>query len=135
MKKADTQARLGYVIVYVPNVEATLSFYERAFGVTRRFLHESGTYGELETGATALAFADETFTPTASVIEPNRAAHKAAAAEVGFVVDDVKAAFARAVAAGATSVVEPTVKPWGQTVSYVRDADGFLVELCSQIGE
>ena len=44
------------------------------------------------------------------------------------------AAFARAVAAGATPLKEPVTKPWGQTVAYVRDLDGFLVELCSPIG-
>jgi hypothetical protein len=30
--------------------------------------------------------------------------------------------------------VQPTKqKPWGQTVGYVRDPDGFLVEICSPI--
>jgi lactoylglutathione lyase len=48
--------QLGYTILYVPNVPATLKFYEAAFGLTTRFLHESGDYGELETGSTALAF-------------------------------------------------------------------------------
>jgi len=28
-------------------------------------------------------------------------------------------------------VSEPETKPWGQTVAYVRDRNGFLVELCS----
>ena len=36
---------------------ASVDFYERAFGLERRLLHESGQYAELETGATALAFA------------------------------------------------------------------------------
>jgi catechol 2,3-dioxygenase-like lactoylglutathione lyase family enzyme len=49
--------KLGYTIIYVPNVSASLSFFESAFGLTRRFLHESGDYGELETGETTLAFA------------------------------------------------------------------------------
>ena len=47
----------GYTIIYVPDVEASLTFIEKAFGFTRRFLHESGAYGELETGETTLAFA------------------------------------------------------------------------------
>jgi lactoylglutathione lyase len=47
----------GYTIIYVPDVAASLAFFTRAFGLARRFLHESGTYGELETGATTLAFA------------------------------------------------------------------------------
>ena len=51
--------RLAYTILYVPDVAGSLAFYEHAFGLKRRFLHENGTYGELETGATALAFAAE----------------------------------------------------------------------------
>jgi len=49
--------KLGYTILYVPDVAASLDFFERAFGLQRRFLHESGTYGELETGSTTLSFA------------------------------------------------------------------------------
>lgn len=135
MSKEATKERpkLGYVIVYVPDVEKALGFYEEAFGVERRFLHESGEYGELETGATALAFAAEKTSASGHVFEQNRPSGKAAGAEVAFVVDDVKAAFARALRAGATPVVEPIEKPWGQTVSYVRDLNGFLVELCTEV--
>ncbi|MFZ5446833.1 MAG: VOC family protein [Myxococcota bacterium] len=125
---------LGYVILYVPRVEASLSFYERAFGLARRFLHESGSYGELETGATALAFADETFTPTKGQFALNRPKTPAAGAELGLVVADVAQAWQRALEAGAVPVVEPVTKPWGQTVAYVRDLDGFLVELCTAMG-
>lgn len=131
--KTPNVPKLGYVIVYVPDVAASLAFYERAFGLSRRFLHESGSYGELETGATALAFAQEDFTPSKGVFAPNRPHGKAAGAEVGLVLADVRAAFDRACAAGATAVVEPVEKPWGQTVAYVRDRDGFLVELCTPV--
>ena len=125
--------QFGYVILYVPDVAASVGFYERAFGVKRRFLHESGAYAELETGATALAFASETSTPTAHVITRCRPAAPAPAAEVAFVTDDVQAAYDHALAAGAHGVVAPVAKPWGQVVSYVRDLDGFLVELCSAV--
>ena len=40
--------KLGYTIVYVPDVSASLAFFENAFGMKRKFLHESGTYGELD---------------------------------------------------------------------------------------
>jgi catechol 2,3-dioxygenase-like lactoylglutathione lyase family enzyme len=43
--------QFGYTIIYVPDVAASLAFFTRAVGLARRFLHESGTYGELETGA------------------------------------------------------------------------------------
>jgi catechol 2,3-dioxygenase-like lactoylglutathione lyase family enzyme len=50
---------LGYVILYVDDVAAALAFYEEAFSLTRRFFHDDNgkAYGELETGATRLAFA------------------------------------------------------------------------------
>ncbi|MBW4968566.1 glyoxalase, partial [Pseudoalteromonas sp. CR1] len=49
--------KFAYTIIYVPDVAASLAFFEKAFGFSRRFLHESGTYGELETGDTTLSFA------------------------------------------------------------------------------
>lgn len=30
---------------------------------------------------------------------------------------------------------KPTKKPWGQVVSYVRDCNGLLVEICSSMDE
>ena len=122
----------GFTIIYVADVEATVAFYERAFGLERRFVHPSG-YAELETGATALAFAShelgaanlpDGYSRTAS-------AHLPFGIEIAFVTDDVNAAFERAVAAGALGMSQPRIKPWGQTVAYVRDMNGFLVELCS----
>ena len=126
---------LGYVILYVPDVALAVAFYESAFGVQRRFVHESGTYAELATGATALAFSDESVAPNKGFFEPNRPEKKAASAEVAFVVDDVRAAFDRAVSRGAIVVSEPVDQPWGQTVSYVRDLNGFLVEICSAVAK
>jgi len=124
--------RLGYVILYTPNVRASLDFYARAFGLKARFVHESGTYAEMETGETILAFLDEEpaqiSTPN---FAPNRRDLRPAGAEIGLVVADVAAAFAIAVGAGAAPILKPTLKPWGQTVAYVRDGDGFLVELCT----
>ena len=126
--------QLGYVILYVPDLEKTVTFYEDAFGLSRRFLHESG-YAELETGGTALAFATESLARSNGVsFRPNTPGDDAAGAEIGFVLDDPAAAFARAVTAGAVPVKAPTVKPWGQTVAYVRDLNGFLVELCTPVG-
>jgi catechol 2,3-dioxygenase-like lactoylglutathione lyase family enzyme len=126
--------RLGYVVIYVPDVPATVEFYERAFGLVRRFLHASGQYAEMETGATALAFAEEALVlETCRGFRANRPAEQPAGAEIAFVADDVKAAYEQALAAGAVGFVAPHEKPWGQTVAYVRDLHGFLVELCSAI--
>ena len=51
--------------------------------------------------------------------------------QLAFVHDDVAAAYERAVAAGAGAAVPLTRKPWGQTLGYLRDNNGFLVELSS----
>ncbi len=67
--------RLGYVILSVPDVAARLAFYGRAFGLAPRFVHDSGQDAELETGGTALAFAEETFVAeTCPGFRPNRRA-------------------------------------------------------------
>jgi lactoylglutathione lyase len=127
--------KFGYTIVYVPDVEASLAFFERAFGLQRRFLHESGGYGELETGETALAFAAHEL-GEANLGVAHVAAHSSAAPlgfEIALVTHDVAAAHQRAVAAGATEQAAPAERPWGQTVSYVRCPDGVLVELCTPI--
>lgn len=128
--------KFGYTIVYVSDVAASLTFFENAFGLARRFLHESGGYGELETGATTLSFASHE-TARGNLGRDYAAADASASPlgiEVGLVTDDVAAACDRAVKAGATLLKPPSVKPWGQTVAYVRCPDGTLVELCTAVG-
>jgi uncharacterized glyoxalase superfamily protein PhnB len=53
---------------------------------------------------------------------------------MGFTTDDVEATIKSAVAAGAVIVENPKTKPWGQVVSYLRDLDGFLIEICTPMG-
>lgn len=128
--------RFGYTIVYVADPEASLGFFERAFGLGRRFLHESGAYGELDTGATTLAFAQHD-TARGNLGRGYVAADASElplGIEIGLLTDDVPAAVRRAVAAGATLLKDASTKPWGQTVAYVRAPDGTLVELCAPMG-
>jgi lactoylglutathione lyase len=128
----------AYTLVYVADVAASLDFFDRAFGLPRRFLHESGAYGEVDTGegGVKLAFVDHA-TARDSVQQDYVAADTSAkplGMEIGFTVLDVQAAFERAVAAGARPLAAPTAKPWGQVVAYVRCPDGTLVELCTAMG-
>ena len=127
--------KLGYTIIYVPDVAASLDFFELAFGLARRFLHESGTYGELQTGETTLAFAahelgDMNFPGGHVAAHDSR---KPLGFEIAFVTAAVAEAHAKAVAEGAVELAPPKKKPWGQIVSYVRCPDGALVEICSPI--
>jgi lactoylglutathione lyase len=123
----------GYTILYVDSVGETVSFYEKAFGLERGMVTATLEYAEMKTGATKLAFAANSFVKTLTTV-PFEAASPAKPApplELGLVSEDVEAAFATAVSAGAFPVKKPERKPWGQLVGYVRDNNGFLVEICS----
>ncbi len=127
--------KFGYTIVYVPDVDSSLSFFEAAFGWKRRFLHESGMYGELETGETTLAFAAHAMGDmhfAEGVVRASESS-KPLGVEIAFVTDDVPAAHRSALAQGALELVAPESKPWGQVVSYVRAPDGTLIELCTPV--
>lgn len=59
----------------------------------------------------------------------HRPLERPAATEVGFVARDVEAAYAAALQAGAIPYEAPDTRPDGQTVAYVRDLNGVLVEI------
>lgn len=128
-------ARLGWVIVYVPDVEAAIAFYEKSFGLQRKFVAPDASYGELDTGETKLSFASEQLGDShfdGGFRRPS--ADQPFNIEVALVFDDVDAAFARAVENGASSLTEPERTSWGQTIAYVRDPFGTLVELATPTG-
>jgi catechol 2,3-dioxygenase-like lactoylglutathione lyase family enzyme len=127
--------KFAYTILYVPDVARAVEFYESAFGFQRRFVHESGTYAELQTGETTLSFASLSLAPSniEGGVTPSDLRQPPPAFEVAFSTADVDAAFARATSAGAVPASTPQLKPWGQTVAYVHDLNGNLVELCTPI--
>ena len=127
--------KLGYTIAYVPDVGASLAFFEAAFDMKRRFFHESGDYGELETGATTLAFASLELGKVnfeGGVLAASES-QRPLGMEIALVTEDVEAAHARALSAGAMELKAAQTKPWGQIVSWVRCPAGILVELCTPI--
>lgn len=128
--------KLGYLITYVADVSITLAFFEAAFGFERRFVHPSGDYGELDTGATTLAFAAHGLAASNLPTGYTRLTDLSAPAgvEIALVTDQVDEALRKAVQAGALALADPVVKPWGQTVAYVRSPDGLVIELCTPMG-
>jgi lactoylglutathione lyase len=127
--------KFGYTILYVENVEESILFYENAFGFSRKFITPENDYGELLTGETTLSFASKKLAAQnieEGFIESNLEA-KPFAIEIGFITDDVAEMVQKATSFGAVLVKEPTKKTWGQIVAYVRDLDGFLVEICTEV--
>ena len=128
--------KFAYTILYVEDVEEAIGFYEKAFGFSRKFIAHGNEYGELSTGDTTLSFA------AFSLVRQNlsggflesQPGGRPFGIEIAFAVEDVEAVFQNAVKAGATAVEKAKVKPWGQTVAYVRDPAGFLIEICTPMG-
>ena len=125
--------KLGYTILYVDDVPVTLAAWRKAFGLVVSYEHEDGIYAELETGETTLSFAQTEFGRDHFEDSDTRALFDGPPSrfEIVLVTQDVKAAYITATMAGMTAVNPPLEKPWGQTVAYVRDPNGILVELAS----
>src|SRR4051794_24491645 len=132
---SDLEMTLGWVIVYVDDPTAASKFYERAFGMRAEFVAGSGSYAQMDTGSTKLAFA------AYSLGEGNfegGVRHAGSEGqppnvELALVHEDVEAAYRRALDAGCESLAPPKDKPQGQRVAYVRDPFGTLVELATPL--
>lgn len=127
--------KFGYTILYVEDVEKSIAFYENAFGFSRKFITPENDYGELLTGETTISFASKKLAAQNlkdGFIESNPE-DKPFAIELGFITDNVGELVQKATSFGAILVKEPMQKPWGQIVAYVRDLDGFLIEICTEV--
>ena len=54
---AAIECKLGWVIVYVDKPTEASDYYVRTFGLRAEFAAPDGSYAQLDTGATKLAFA------------------------------------------------------------------------------
>ncbi len=119
----------------VPDVTASVEFYTKAFGFALRYMHPTGQYAEMETGAVLLSFTGEVLWEGMIFgSHPYRRAVSGEAPFAGFValnVPDLDAALDRAVEAGAEKLTDPDAKPWGQSIALIRDLNGNLVELAT----
>jgi lactoylglutathione lyase len=132
-KKNKIMIRFSYTILYVRDVIKSIEFYEKAFGFQRKFIAPGNEYAELTTGDTILSFAATSLAKTnlsEGFIE-SCPTGKPFGIEIGFTTTDVEKVFNESIQAGAIAVEKAKIKPWGQTVAYVKDPDGFLIEICT----
>jgi len=127
--------KYAYTILYVEDVEKTISFYESAFGFQKKFITPEADYGELISGETTIAFASNSlgnsnfkngFRKLSLKDMPN-------GVEMAFTTENIEADFDKALKAGAVEYQKIAEKPWGQKSGYLRDINGFLVEICTPI--
>lgn len=128
--------KFAYTILFVQDVEKSISFYERAFGFQRKFVAPDLSYGELETGNTTLSFAstEQATSNLKDGFTESNLNNKPFGIEIAFTAKNVDETVESAVTAGAILIEKPQTKPWGQVVAYVRDPNGFLVEICTPMG-
>lgn len=125
--------KFGYTMLYVQNVSTSVDFYEEAFGLKRRHIHEAGLYAEMETGGTTIAFVAYELARAnlPGGFRKNRARETPGGFAVTLVTQNVEGAYHRAVESGASSIAPPIEKAWGQVCAYVRDLDGITVQICT----
>lgn len=124
--------KLGYVILYVSDLEKTKHFYGELLGLRQR--NEFGTYIEYETGNTILSMnTRESGREITKLPIPDDLSNQQTF-ELGFVTEDVTGTVEKLRQAGVPILLEPTEKPWGQVVAYAADPDGHYIEICTPIG-
>lgn len=125
--------KFAYTILYVSDVKRTAEFYSKTFDLEVRFIAPGDEYAELNSGTTTLSFAALPLAKSnlSDGFQESDLKTKPFGIELGFTTVDVQALVDKALAAGATLLEEPKEKPWGQMVAYVRDPDGFLIEVCT----
>jgi lactoylglutathione lyase len=128
-------AKFAYTILYVQNVTKSIEFYEKAFDFHRKFISPDNTYGELDTGGTTLSFASvklaESNLKNGFIESSTR--NKPFAFEIAITTDNVETLYNHVIKVGAIAEMPAKYKPQGQTVAYVRDPDGFLIEICTPL--
>lgn len=133
--KAKLTLTLGWVIAYVDDPPAVSAFYVDTFGMASEFIAPDGSYAQLATGPTKLAFASFALGEKNFPGGVRRPAdgEQPANIEITLVTERVDDAYATALGAGCQSLSEPEDKPHGQRVAYVRDPFGTLVELATPL--
>lgn len=124
--------KYAYTILYVENVLESIEFYEKAFGFHRKFVTPENDYGELICGETTISFASFQLAQSNFELEFLKvSAQKPFGIELAFTSENIETDFAKAIQAGAIEVSPIIKKPWGQKVAYLKDNNGFLIEICT----
>lgn len=125
----------AYTILYVNNVEKSIEFYEQAFDFKRKFITPEHDYAELSSGATTISFVSINLAKSnlSEGFMESKKDQKPFGIELAFATEQINEYVQKALMAGATEVEKIKTKPWGQKVAYVKDPDGFLIEICTPV--
>jgi lactoylglutathione lyase len=119
----EMSARFNFVKIFVKDLDAMSSFYERAFGFEAHVTFENDEFRE-----TLLKQDQETFLLGLLQWKGKAPAGSATVGTIGFVTDDIEKILAAAVGASARSRGEIMDLP-GSKVAFLDDPEGNEVEL------
>lgn len=128
-----TGLQFATAVIYTDDVADTVTFYERATGLT-------ASYYDRELGFALLgaeqAVAIASHAAGALMLEAGYESVRGGrvrGAELAFWAEDVAAAFEAAERAGARPLTPPRVMPWGQTVAYVEAPEGTILGFVTRV--
>ena len=121
--------QVGYVILFVSDLERSLAFYRDVIGLP--FKLEGDGYVEFATQGTRFGLYDRNRLD--ELTGHDGEAPGRPGGEVVFLVEDVDAEAERLRAAGVTVLRGPLDRPWGHRTLHLEDPDGFVVELATEI--
>lgn len=127
--------KYAYTILYVKDVAQSIAFYKEAFGFEQKFSTPENDYGEIISGETTIAFAaiELASANLKNGFLESSLNQKPFGIELGFVTEEPAALIKKAIKAGAVELEPLKTKPWGQKVAYLRDNNGFIIEICTPI--
>ncbi len=125
----------AYTILYVSDVPRTMKFYKKAFEFEQKFLTPENDYGEIISGTTTIAFANIELGNSnfKKGFTESKLNEKPFGIELAFTTSEVEKVMESAIKSGAELLEETVTKPWGQKVGYLRDLNGFIIEICTPI--
>jgi lactoylglutathione lyase len=120
--------RIGYVILYVDDVDRSVAFYRDLLGLPFKFAQAG--YAEFATEGTRFALYERARLPE---LIGRAAAGGDPAVEILFLVPDVDAEAERLRQAGGEILSGPVDRAWGHRTLHLLDPDGHVVELAQEI--
>ncbi len=100
----------------VRDVPAATAFFEEVVGLTVRYADEN--FAELESGAVTIMLSPAAMTPMGF----------ASGVILHFQVEDVRAAWLRAVERDATILMEPAITDWGTESVMIAGPEGLVID-------
>ncbi|MDZ7825451.1 MAG: VOC family protein [Gammaproteobacteria bacterium] len=117
---------IGYVNLFVSDLERALAFYGELLGLHLEQVEEAQGYASLLAGPVRLGLA---------VVGDDQAELIERHTGIGFVVTDLREEYARLAEAGVIFPMPPQKQPWGGFMALMADPDGNVLYLDEIPGE